>query len=139
MLNTLKGNGFDCLLTLISTKMEDPRPLQVCTNICFIFAHTGARVIRVMQLTFPAHLRRLDTAKFHISNNLTSNPLFNLCRQNLKFRLHFDRSYILRNYTHIIFSEDDVIKGLRLEILPSKCHKKATKFIITDNILLIIT
>ena len=46
MLNTLRGNGFDCLLTLISIKMEHPRPLQVCTNICIIFAHTGAGVIR---------------------------------------------------------------------------------------------
>ena len=27
--------------------MEHPRPLQVCTNVCIIFAHTGARVIRV--------------------------------------------------------------------------------------------
>ena len=25
--------------------MEHPRPLQVCTNVCIIFAHTGARVI----------------------------------------------------------------------------------------------
>ena len=49
MLNTLRGNGFDCLLTLISIKMEHPRPLQVCTNICIIFAHTGARVIRVLK------------------------------------------------------------------------------------------
>ena len=47
MLNTLKGDGFDCLLTLISIKMEHPRPLQVCTNICIIFAHTGAGLIRV--------------------------------------------------------------------------------------------
>ena len=45
MLHTLKGNGFDCLFTLVSIKMEHPRPLQVCTNVCIIFAHTGAGVI----------------------------------------------------------------------------------------------
>ena len=28
--------------------MEHPRPLQVCTNVCIIFAHTGAGVIRVL-------------------------------------------------------------------------------------------
>ena len=33
---------FDRLLTLISMKMEHSRPLQVCTNVCIIFAHTGA-------------------------------------------------------------------------------------------------
>ena len=49
MLNTLRGNGFDCLLTLISIKMEHPRPLQGCTNVCIIFAHTGAGVIRVLK------------------------------------------------------------------------------------------
>ena len=43
----LRGDGLDCLLSLISIKMEHPRPLQVCTNLCFIFAHTGAGVIRV--------------------------------------------------------------------------------------------
>ena len=47
MLNTMRGDGFDCLLTLISIKMEHPRPLQVCTNVCIIFAHTGDGVIRV--------------------------------------------------------------------------------------------
>ena len=47
MLHTLKGNGFDCLFTLVSIKMEHPRPLQVCTNVCIIFAHTGAGVIRI--------------------------------------------------------------------------------------------
>ena len=31
MLHTLRGSGFDCLLTLISIKMEHPRPLQVST------------------------------------------------------------------------------------------------------------
>ena len=46
MLHTLKGNGFNCLFTLVSIKMEHPRPLQVCTNVCIIFAHTGAGVIR---------------------------------------------------------------------------------------------
>ena len=45
MLHTLKGNGFDRLFTLVSIKMEHPRPLQVCTNVCIIFAHTGAGVI----------------------------------------------------------------------------------------------
>ena len=49
MLNTLRGNGFDCLLTLISIKMEHPRPLQVCTNVCIIFAHTGAGVIMFLK------------------------------------------------------------------------------------------
>ena len=47
MLNTLRGNGFDCLLTLISIKIEHPKPLQVCTSVCIIFAHTGAGVIRL--------------------------------------------------------------------------------------------
>ena len=47
MLHALKGNGFDCLFTLVSIKMDHPRPLQVCTNVCIIFAHTGAGVIRV--------------------------------------------------------------------------------------------
>ena len=39
-----------CLFTLVSIKMEHPRPLQVCTNVCIIFAHTGAGVIRVKQV-----------------------------------------------------------------------------------------
>ena len=47
MLNTLRGDGFGCRLTLISIKMEHPRPLQACTNICIIFVHTGAGMIRV--------------------------------------------------------------------------------------------
>ena len=47
MLHTLKGNGFDCLFTLVSIKMEHPRPLQECTNVCIIFARTGAGVIMV--------------------------------------------------------------------------------------------
>ena len=46
MLNTMRGDGSDCILTLLSIKMEHPRPLQVCTNVCTIFAHTGAGVIR---------------------------------------------------------------------------------------------
>ena len=46
-LHTLKGNGFDCLFTFVSIKMEHPWPLQVCTNACIIFALTGAGVIRV--------------------------------------------------------------------------------------------
>ena len=46
MLHALRGDGFDCLLTLISIKMQHPRPLQVCTNICILYAHTGAGVIR---------------------------------------------------------------------------------------------
>ena len=46
MLNTLRGDGFARLLTLISIKIEHPRPLQVCTNVCIIFADTGAGVIR---------------------------------------------------------------------------------------------
>ena len=50
MLNTLRGDGSDCLLTLIFIKMEHPRPLQVCTNICIIFAHTGAGVIRIIKI-----------------------------------------------------------------------------------------
>ena len=29
--------------------MENPRPLQVSTNECIIFAHTGAGVIRVLK------------------------------------------------------------------------------------------
>ena len=41
MLHNLRGDGFDCLSTLISIKMEHPRPLQVCTHVCIIFAHTG--------------------------------------------------------------------------------------------------
>ena len=32
----------------ISKKMGRPRPLQVCTNVCIRFAHTGAEVIRVL-------------------------------------------------------------------------------------------
>ena len=51
MLRTLKGNGFDCLFTLVPIKMEHPRPLQVCTNVCIIFAHTGAGGIRVLTQT----------------------------------------------------------------------------------------
>ena len=47
MLNTLSGDRLDCLLTLISIRMEHPRQLQVCTNVCIIFAHIGAGVIRV--------------------------------------------------------------------------------------------
>ena len=52
MLNTLWGDGFDRLLTLISIKMQHPRPLQGCTNVCIIFAHTGAGVIRVFNVAF---------------------------------------------------------------------------------------
>ena len=47
MLHNLRGDGFDCLSTLISIKMEHPRPLQVCAHVCIIFAHTGAGVLRV--------------------------------------------------------------------------------------------
>ena len=36
MLYTLRGRGFDCLLTLISIKMEHSQPLQVCTIVCII-------------------------------------------------------------------------------------------------------
>ena len=47
-MNTLRGDGFDCLLTLISIKMEHPRSLQVCTNVCMynICKHRGPGVIR---------------------------------------------------------------------------------------------
>ena len=41
MLNTLRDDGFDSLLTLISIKMHRPQPLH---QVCIIFAHTGARV-----------------------------------------------------------------------------------------------
>ena len=42
MLHTLKGGGIDCLLKLISIKMEHPQPLQVCTVVCIIYdAHRG--------------------------------------------------------------------------------------------------
>ena len=51
MLHTLRGGGFDCLLTLISVKMEHPRPLQVCTIVCIIYDAQGARVIRVNHCT----------------------------------------------------------------------------------------
>ena len=44
MLYTLGDDGFDSLLTLISIKMHRPQPLH---QVCIIFAHTGARVIRV--------------------------------------------------------------------------------------------
>ena len=47
MLHALKGNGFDCLLTLVYIKMEHRQPLHVCTNFCIIYAHTGAGSIRV--------------------------------------------------------------------------------------------
>ena len=46
MLHTLRGNGFDCLFTLVSIKMKHPQPLHVCTNVCIIYAHTGAGLIR---------------------------------------------------------------------------------------------
>ena len=49
MLHTLRGNGFDCLFTLVSIKMKHPQPLHVCTNVCIIYAHTGAGVIRAYQ------------------------------------------------------------------------------------------
>ena len=42
MLHTLRGGGFDCLLTLISIKVKHPRPLQVCTIVCIKYeAHRG--------------------------------------------------------------------------------------------------
>ena len=44
MLHTLRGKGFDCLLTLFSKKMEHPRPLQVCTSVCIIYAAHKGRV-----------------------------------------------------------------------------------------------
>ena len=49
MLSTLKGKGFDCLATLVSIKMEHPQPLHVCTNVCIIYAYTGAGLIRVLK------------------------------------------------------------------------------------------
>ena len=52
MLITLRGDGFDCLLTLISMKMEHPRPLKVCTNVCIIYDAQGAVVIRVLKRFF---------------------------------------------------------------------------------------
>ena len=58
MLHTLKGNVFDCLFTLVSIKLEHPRPLQVCTNVCIIFAHTGAGVIRVAHNSHKSDARR---------------------------------------------------------------------------------
>ena len=36
ILNTWRGDGFDCLFTLISIKLEHPWPLQVCTIVCII-------------------------------------------------------------------------------------------------------
>ena len=48
MLHALKGNGFDCLVTLVSIKMEHPQSLHVCTNVCIIYAHTGAGLISVL-------------------------------------------------------------------------------------------
>ena len=44
---TLWGAMGLTVLKLISIRMEQPRPLQVCTNVCIIFAHTVAWVIRV--------------------------------------------------------------------------------------------
>ena len=44
MLHALKGNGFDCLLTLVSIKMEHCSP-SMCAPI--FDAHTGAGSIRV--------------------------------------------------------------------------------------------
>ena len=46
-IHTLRGGGFDCLLTLISIKMEHPRFLQVCTIVLLYMMHTGPGVIRV--------------------------------------------------------------------------------------------
>ena len=48
MLHTLKGSRFDCLFALVSIKMElpIPQPLHVCTNVCIIYAHTKAGLIR---------------------------------------------------------------------------------------------
>ena len=71
MLNTLRGDGFDCLLTLIFIKMEHPRPLQVCTNVCIIFAQKGAGVIRVKIHTFWHNLKNLICI-FKKSNNCES-------------------------------------------------------------------
>ena len=56
MLHALKGNGFDCLFTLVSIKMEHSQPVHVCTNVCIIYAHTGAGLIRVKQFVQPEKL-----------------------------------------------------------------------------------
>ena len=41
-LHTLRGSGFDCLLTWIFIKMEHPQPLHVCTIVCIIYdVHRG--------------------------------------------------------------------------------------------------
>ena len=37
MLHTWMGQGFGCLLTSMSIKMEHPLPLQVCTILCIIY------------------------------------------------------------------------------------------------------
>ena len=75
MLHTLKGNGFDCLFTLVSIKMEHPRPLQVCTNVCIIFAHTGAGVIRVKL----QDLQHVFFGSFNIKKIIVIQHLVILC------------------------------------------------------------
>ena len=46
----LNAAHFEGQLVWLSWKLEHPRPLQVCTNVCIIFAHTGAGVIRVERI-----------------------------------------------------------------------------------------
>ena len=48
MLNTLRGDEFDCFLTLIFIKMEHPKAPSSVHQCLIIFAHTGAGVIRVV-------------------------------------------------------------------------------------------
>ena len=66
MLHTLKGNGFDSLLTLVSIKMEHPQPLHVCNNVCIINAYTGAGLIRVLKeaIVLSTHRWMCVCAKF---------------------------------------------------------------------------
>ena len=46
MMHTWRGQGFDCLLTLISIKIEHPQPLKMhCAPLCVSYMiQTGARV-----------------------------------------------------------------------------------------------
>ena len=50
MLHTLRGRGFDCILTLISKMMEHPPAPSKCAPVCASYMmHTGAWMIRVVE------------------------------------------------------------------------------------------
>ena len=82
--------------------MEHPRPLQVCTNVCIIFAHTGARVTRV-------NSDLLNTQ----DDDSNDSPYSNLNVQ----CSYFDENQFINNFKIL---KNISILSLNIQSLPSK-------------------